>query len=356
MSSNNDCIKFHLNIEDPNIVFSDYFKKYIKGKYHSVYQAELIQPSCPFCHSTNLKHNGHYTSNVRFITADASHPAIIRLNKQRVLCNDCPKRSMAQSSLVNKYCHISNASKRKVLAALTENRSMTSIAREHNLSVNTVQRVLESCSSKFYDHFERLPEHLAFDEFKGVGKKLYFICLDGDSHQVVQILRTRFKPEILRYFYKFTPKAQAMVKTVTMDLNCYYPIVARELFPNAQIVIDRFHMVQMLTRSFNSLRVQTMKQFKKQSREYNLLKSTWKLYLMKYDKLNKKTPYYDWHFKDYLTQEHVVLDGLDCSKELENTYWVMQAFMAAIQNKDEKRLFTYFIQNKLSGNKCIRHY
>ncbi|ASY54748.1 hypothetical protein N506_1706 [Lactobacillus gasseri DSM 14869] len=41
---------------------------------------------------------------------------------------------------------------------------------------------------------------------------------------------------------------------------------------------------------------------------------------MKYDKLNKKTPYYDWHFKDYLTQEHVVLDGLDCSKELKNTY------------------------------------
>lgn len=59
---------------------------------------------------------------------------------------------------------------------------MTSIAREHNLSVNTVQRVLESCSPKFYDDFERLPEHLAFDEFKGVGKKLHFICLDGDSH------------------------------------------------------------------------------------------------------------------------------------------------------------------------------
>ena len=77
---------------------------------------------------------------------------------------------------------------------------------------------------------------------------------------------------------------------------------------------------------------------------------------MKYDKLNKKTPYYDWHFKDYLTQEHVVLDGLDCNEKLENTYWVMQDFMAAIQNKDEKKLFIYFIQNKLSVNKCIRHY
>ena len=338
MSSFNDCIKFSLDIKDSNIIFIDFFKKIINNKLYKIYLAELIQPSCPYCHSTNLKHNGHYTSNVRFITADASKPITIRLKKQRVLCNNCLRRSMAKSDLVNKNCFISNASKRKVLSALTEDRSMTSIAREHNLSVNTVQRILESFSSRFYNDFERLPEHLAFDEFKGVGKKLHFICLDGDSHQVVQILRTRFKPEILRYFYKFSPQARAMVKTVTMDLNCYYPLIARELFPNAAIVIDRFHMIQMLTRSFNSLRVQIMKHFTKQSREYKLLKSPWKLYLMKYDKLNKTKPYYDWHFKDYLTQEHVVLDGLDCDKTLENTYWVMQDFMAAIKNKDVKQV------------------
>ena len=133
MSSFNDYIKFSLDIEDQNIVITDYFKKYINGKYHNLYVAELIQPACPYCHSNNLKHNGHYISNVRFITANASYPVTIRLKKQRVLCNDCLKRSMAQSNLVNKYCHISNASKRKVLAALTEDRSMTSIAREHNL-------------------------------------------------------------------------------------------------------------------------------------------------------------------------------------------------------------------------------
>ena len=165
MSSFNDYIKFSLDIEDQNIVFTDYFKKYINGKYHNLYVAELIQPACPYCHSNNLKHNGHYISNVRFITANASYPVTIRFKKQRVLCNDCLKRSMAQSNLVNKYCHISNASKRKVLAALTEDRSITSIAREHNLSVNTVQRVLESRSSKFYDDLDQLPEYLAFDEF-----------------------------------------------------------------------------------------------------------------------------------------------------------------------------------------------
>src|SRR5699024_12503166 len=110
--------------------------------------------------------------------------------------------------------------------------------------------------------------------------------------------------------YKFTPKARAMVKTVTMDLNCYYPLVARKLFPNAQIVIDRFHMVQMLTRSFNIFRVQIMKQFNKRRREYELLKSPWKLYLMKYDKLNKTTSYYDWIFKDCLTTAYLFCECL----------------------------------------------
>ena len=79
MSSFNDYIKFPLDIEDQNIVFTDYFKKFINGKYHNIYVAELIQLHCLYCHSTNLKYNGHYTSNVRFITADASHPVTIRL-------------------------------------------------------------------------------------------------------------------------------------------------------------------------------------------------------------------------------------------------------------------------------------
>lgn len=94
---------------------------------------------------------------------------------------------MAQSNLINKGCYISNTSKRKILSALIEDCSMTSIAGEYNVSVNTVQRVLESCSSNFYDDFDHLPKHLAFDEFKGVGKKLHFICLDGlDCDQTLE--------------------------------------------------------------------------------------------------------------------------------------------------------------------------
>ncbi|WP_172995158.1 transposase, partial [Lactobacillus helveticus] len=117
-----------------------------------------------------------------------------------------------------------------------------------------------------------------------------------------QILRTRYKKNLLKYFGRFSPQARANVRTVTMDLSFYYQDIVRACFPNAQIVSDRFHMIQMLTRSFNSLRVKVMN---KRSRQYQLLKSPWKLYLKlylkKYDELEKIHPRYNWHYKDCLT-------------------------------------------------------
>ena len=335
MSSLNDYIKFALDIEDQNIVFKDYFYKIFKdGLKHKVYVAELIQPACSFCGSVNLIHNGHLKTNIRYITANASFPVLIRLLKQRVKCRDCDKRSMAQSSLVNKHCCISNTSKLKILSALTEDRSMTSIAREHNTSVNTVQRVLASCSHRFIEGYDHLPEHLAFDEFKGVDKKLHFIYLDGEKHEVIQILRRRIKKDLLKYFGKFTLTARANVKTVTMD----HQDIVRACFPNAQIVIDRFHMVQMLTRSLNSLRVATMKKFDKGSREYALLKSHWKQYLKKFDDLEKLHPTYNWHYKDSLTQEQIVMEGISCSELLTNSYNLLQDFFTALNKHDTKAM------------------
>ena len=59
MSSLNDYIRFALDIEDHNIVFKDYFYKILNGTKYKIYEAELIQPACPFCGSVILIHNGH---------------------------------------------------------------------------------------------------------------------------------------------------------------------------------------------------------------------------------------------------------------------------------------------------------
>ncbi|MBI0033961.1 transposase [Lactobacillus sp. M0396] len=145
---------------------------------------------------------------------------------------------MAQTDLVDKYCAIANP---------------------------------------VHDDDTWLPEHLAFDEFRGVGRKLHFIALDGITHQVVKILQTRYKHAVMAYFRHYPEIVRRRVKTVSMDLNYYYAGMAKEPFPNAQVILDRFHVVQMLNRSFNACRIQVMKQYSKASRNYRLLKYFWKL-------------------------------------------------------------------------------
>ncbi|WP_281196329.1 ISL3 family transposase [Lactobacillus acetotolerans] len=334
MTSLNHCIKFQLNIEDPNLFFFDYHEALWQGKQTKVYAAELIQPSCPACHSQALKHNDHYLTRIRYLTSNASTPVLLEIHKQRGICQACVKLTMAQTELVNKSCCISNSSKQKILAALTEDRSMSSIAWPNNVSTNTVQRVLQNFDTPFLSSADKLPEHLAFDEFRGVGRKLHFICLDGTSHQIIQILRYRYKKDILKYFNRFTLAARKRVKTVSLDLNAYYQAIVRQMFPNAQIIVDRFHLIQMLNRAFNQLRVRVMKRFKPASYSYRLLKYFWKLYLMPYAKLEKQKPHYNWHLKDQLTQEQIVLDGLDQNPTLKHSYQLVQNFSAALKQQD----------------------
>ncbi|PXZ12671.1 hypothetical protein DM476_12085, partial [Lactobacillus helveticus] len=65
------CIKFDLDIKEKNIVFKDYFYKMVQMKKHKIYEAELIQPACPYCGSLALLHNGHLITNIRYLTANA---------------------------------------------------------------------------------------------------------------------------------------------------------------------------------------------------------------------------------------------------------------------------------------------
>ena len=48
------------------------------------------------------------------------------------------------------------------------------------------------------------------------------------------------------------------MKIVTMDLFSTYYDLAKHLFPFAKIVLDRFHIIQHLSRAMGRLRVQIM--------------------------------------------------------------------------------------------------
>ena len=99
------------------------------------------------------------------------------------------------------------------------------------------------------------------------------------------ILPNRLKQTIFNYFMRFPAPVRSLVRTVSCDLNSYYVDLIKKLFPNAKIIIDRFHIVQMLNRAVNSTRTDLMNRFDNNSKNYKLFKRNWKLFLKRYDDL-----------------------------------------------------------------------
>ena len=73
------------------------------------------------------------------------------------------------------------------------------------------------------------------------------------------------------------------METVTINMNAGDVNVIKEIFPQAKIIIDRFHLVQLITRSMNKCRVRTMNRFRTSNsgdmKKYHRLKRYWKLLL-----------------------------------------------------------------------------
>ena len=58
---------------------------------------------------------------------------------------------------------------------------------------------------------------------------------------------------------RYTNRERAAVKSVVVDLNAQYIKFIKALFPNARIIIDRFHIVQLVGRALGNARISLMK-------------------------------------------------------------------------------------------------
>ena len=104
-----------------------------------------------------------------------------------------------------------------------------------------------------------------------------------------------------------------------MDMFSPYYQLAKQLFPNAKIVLDRFHIVQHLSRAINRVRIQIMNQFNRKSQEHRALKRYWKLIQQDSRKLSDKR-FYRPMFRMHLTNKEILEKLLSFSEELRQHY------------------------------------
>ena len=329
-----------IGIKDPNIKISLVFET----DTHIEIQAKLDYPapSCPHCHGKMIKYDFQKNSKIPLLE-QAGTPTLLRLKKRRFQCKSCKRVTVAETSIVEKNCQISNLVRQKVTQLLTEKVSLTDIARILRVSTSTVYRKLDQFT--FKKHYDKLPAVMSWDEFGFKKGELAFVAQNYETNKLITILDNRRQTTIRNHFLKYPLKARQQVQFITMDMSGAYIPLAKKLFPNAEIIIDRFHIIQHLGRAFLKTRIATMNQFDKKSLPYRALKNHWRL--------SRKLSCKSFHSKTFgqtLIPHEVVKKTLNFSEELANYYNLYQLLLFHFQEKRGDDFFELIEENISKAN------
>ena len=349
MSINNSILKL-LNMKDKNLNFTENFveERNIKNRRSLVIKAFLDKnPNCcPKCGCVdNIKKNGAITLKPIKIPSISGLNSYLEITKQLYRCNNCKHKITPQTDEVDYRCRISNNTKHSIIMFAKETITYKFIAKLHNVSDKTVQRQVNKIYDKDKLYKNYIPINICIDEFTWKKKTMAFNICDAETGKTLDLVEDRTTENLNKYFSYYLSENKLKVENVVMDMYKPYIKLVQDNFPNANIIIDMFHIVQLISRSLNKTRVQAMK---KDKANYRKIKRYGKLLL----KARLELDCSKWRkflcFKNLMTEVDVVDYILNENEELKNTYDLYQNLLYALQRKDYI-LFKEMIDKEYSG-------
>ena len=256
-----NCIKNLLNLKDVII-------KKIKNLENCVevfIELPVIEHICPCCGNKTSSVHDYYSQPVKDIPIHFK-PTKIIYRKRRYHCNSCNKNFYENNDIVSKYKRSTKRLSYFIVNELRNLSSQSDIAKKVNVSPSFVSKLLPYLSVTN----SHLPRVLCIDEFKGnCGKYKYQVALiDGETHDVVDILECRHKHSLCDYFKKFPQEQLDNVKYFVTDLWETYKDISFTYFKKAKIIADHFHFARYACDAVNKIRIEVQNKLPKKERVY----------------------------------------------------------------------------------------
>lgn len=257
--------------------------KFSNTEVHLFFSLQRKPHFCPFCGTLTDKVHDYRTSVIKDLPF-MGKKSFLHYRKRRYHCPNCNKHFYENFSLLPKYCRITNRLAFYAIHLLRNRQSIRSVALLLGISDSFIFRRMKDIQHPKPAH---LPEVLSIDEFRGNanGQKFQAILTDAKNHRLFDILPTRSQTDLMLYLQSFPNKKE--VKYFVTDMNRVYKDLARNYFPNATIVIDKFHVVRYVTWALENVRKRIQKELHPSKRKY--FKRSRKLLLTHKKKLNDES-------------------------------------------------------------------
>jgi len=241
----------------PDLVATDLIKTDEYLFFVADYKIDHVK--CPVC---GKKADKVHDRRVQFIQDVPYHDkkVAIRLEKKRYSCSHCGKRAIPKRiQSITKYSRKTERFKFYLLKQ-TDSRDYSRVARENDLSYtsikNSVNAQIDTMIEKAQLETLDKVEAISIDEFAIKKKHKYAVALtDPINGKLIEVLSSRKKKDLIEYFNSWPNKLREQIKYFSMDMWSPYKAVAETVFPNAKIVVDKFHLVTAINRALDKLRI-----------------------------------------------------------------------------------------------------
>ena len=225
----------------------------------------IKEHTCPCCRTQTTKVHDYYTQTIIDIPIQFKPTSII-YKKRRYECPNCHKSFFEDNSIVNKYARKTTRLVGYIVNELRNLNSISNISKKTNVDTGYISRMLPYLAVTN----THLPRVLCIDEFKGnSGNFKYQVALiDGETHDVVDILECRHKHALCEYFKKFPKEQLDNVKYFVTDLWETYKDISFTYFRKAKIVADHFHWARYSCDVVNNIRIEVQKNLPTKERKY----------------------------------------------------------------------------------------
>ena len=235
------------------------------GNLEAFIEMPVKEHRCPHCGHTTTYIKDYRLQTVKDLTV-AGKPLIVTVRKRRYICKECNSTFTENNPYIKRYCHFPQRFYFESIKETLTLQSFTSIARRVGVSVSSIIRWFDNIN---YPKAE-LPSCIAIDEFKGNagGEKFQCNLADPVKHKIIDILPSRCSEDLCKHFLEYPYGERAKVKKVVMDLSTLFRSVAKQLFPEAKIIADKFHVIRVVINSLENTRKRIQKEFHDAKRKW----------------------------------------------------------------------------------------
>lgn len=136
------------------------------------------------------------------------------------------------------------------------NSSVAQVSREEKLSQGEIQGIFDHQIQGLKKKEWSQPKRLSIDEFslrKGHKNFVTTVC-DIDSGELLSVINSHKQQDIIKVLMQQPVEVREAVTEVSVDMWGGFAKVIKEIFTNASLVYDRFHVMKIVNIDLNKLR------------------------------------------------------------------------------------------------------